>query len=125
MPYCANCGTEMATAANACPQCGQPVAGRGTYGARQTEGTAVASLVLGIAGIVVCPLICSILAVIFGNQAQAKIRLDPALEGEGMAKAGIILGWIGIGLAALGILAFIAVLAAGVTTSDFDSVMGL
>lgn len=67
----------------------------------------MASLVLGIAGLVVCPLICSVLAVIFGNQAQGRIQADPSLEGEGMAKAGSILGWVGIGLAALGIVIFV------------------
>ena len=67
------------------------------YGAvRRTEGTAVASLVLGIAGFVVCPLICSVLAIVFGVQAKNKIRQDPSLQGEGMAQAGFILGIISL-----------------------------
>lgn len=114
MPYCSNCGTEMAEQAASCPSCGHPAprAQRAT-GARRTEGTAVASLVLGIAGFVVCPLITSILAIVFGNQAQRKIAQDPSLEGEGMAKAGVILGWIGVALFAVGILFFIIVIASG------------
>lgn len=109
MPFCTNCGTQMADTAQACPQCGHPGPRPqgGVAGARRTEGTAVASLVLGIAGLVVCPLICSILAVIFGSQAQGRIRADPSLEGEGMAKAGSILGWVGIGLTAIGIVVFV------------------
>lgn len=114
MPYCSNCGTEMAEQAVSCPSCGHPAPrARPAAGARRTEGTAVASLVLGIAGFIICPLIPSILAIVFGNQAQRKIGQDPSLEGDGMAKAGVILGWIGVGLAALGILIVILVAASG------------
>jgi hypothetical protein len=76
----------------------------------RTEGSAVAALVLGILGIMACPLILSIPAVIVGTQARAKIRQDPTLEGEPLARAGIILGWIGIGLAAIGIIVAILVI---------------
>jgi hypothetical protein len=85
------------------------------YPTRRTDGQAIASLVLGIAGFTVCPLICSIIAVVLGSQARQRIADDPTLEGDGMAKAGVILGWIGIGLAALGIVAW--VLAAVFTVS--------
>lgn len=59
------------------------------------DGNAVASLILGILGITVIPLICSILAVILG---RASIR-DAHKRGErrsAMATAGVILGWIGV-----------------------------
>lgn len=101
MAFCANCGREISDAAVACPHCGHPRGGVGPAVARRNEGRAVASLILGIAGLVVCPLVPSILAIIFGNQAREKIRADPSLEGEGMAKAGVILGWVGIGLSIL------------------------
>jgi len=107
MAFCANCGTEMSDQASACPKCGHP---RVQAAAGRTEGSAVAALVLGILGIMACPLILSIPAVIVGNQARAKIRQDPTLEGEPLARAGIILGWIGIGLAAVGIIAAILAL---------------
>ena len=59
------------------------------------DGNAVASLILGILGITVTPLICSILAVILGRASigDAHKRGEP---GSGMAKAGVILGWIGV-----------------------------
>ena len=59
------------------------------------DGNAVASLILGILGITVIPLICSILAVILGRASigDAHKRGEP---GSGMAKAGVILGWIGV-----------------------------
>ncbi len=114
MPYCSNCGTEMAEQAISCPSCGHPAPrAQPATGARRTEGTAVASLVLGIAGFIICPLIPSILAIVFGNQAQRKIAQDPSLEGEGMAKAGVILGWIGVALVVVGILFIVIVAASG------------
>jgi len=88
------------------------------YGpARRTEGLAVASLVLGIGGFVVCPLICSVLAVIFGLQAKTKIRQDPSLQGEGMAQAGFILGIIGLAIGAI-VLVIIIIAAANSNSSS-------
>jgi hypothetical protein len=98
---------------------GQPPASYG--GARRTEGLAVASLVLGIAGFVVCPLICSILAIIFGQQAKNKIRLDPSLQGEGMAQAGFILGIIGL---AVGVLFLIIVIIAAANNNSSSAGLG-
>ena len=61
------------------------------------NGLAVASLVLGIVGWTVC--IGSILAVVFGFVARTQIQDSRgAQSGEGMAKAGIILGFVGIAL---------------------------
>jgi hypothetical protein len=66
------------------------------------NGMAIASLILGIAGLTVLPLISSIFAIIFGYMARRDIRQRPSqTSGEGMAKAGIILGWIGVGLLVL------------------------
>ena len=90
MAFCANCGNQISELAASCPECGHP-AGRGAapYAAARTEGTAIASLVLGIAGFVICPIVCHILAVVLGNQARTKIRNDPSLDGEPLARAGI------------------------------------
>jgi len=107
--FCANCGSEVSDQAPVCPKCGHP---RTAPRTGRTEGSAVAALILGILGITTCPLILSIPAVIVGNQARAKIRLDPTLEGDSLARAGVVLGWVGIGLAtvgiAIGILALVA-----------------
>lgn len=124
MAFCENCGREISDRAPMCPSCGHPnpMAGSGgaaVGGARRVEGNATASLVLGIAGLVVCPLVCSILAIVFGNSAKRKLEADPSLEGEGFAKAGVILGWVGIALFAVGVLFFIVAVAisAGTATS--------
>jgi hypothetical protein len=105
MPYCAFCGTQIADAATTCPKCGHPQGTPATPAAaapvRRTEGGAIAALILGIAGIIVCPFVPSIIAVIVGSQARKKIAEDQMLEGDALAKTGVILGWVGIGLGAL------------------------
>jgi len=59
------------------------------------DGNAVASLILGILGITVVPLICSILAVILGRASIGDAH-KRGEGGSGMARAGVILGWIGV-----------------------------
>ena len=64
---------------------------------RQTDSQAIASLVCGILGILFCPIILSIVALVLGNQSKKRIaESGGTLDGEGMAKAGTILGIIGI-----------------------------
>ena len=40
------------------------------YQPQPTSGAAITSLVLGICGLVVCPLVCSVLAIVYGKRAQ-------------------------------------------------------
>lgn len=68
---------------------------------KQTHGLAIASLVLGIASWVGCWLLFSIPAVICGHLAKNRIQSDPYQTGEGLATAGLILGYINIGLSVL------------------------
>jgi hypothetical protein len=71
----------------------------------QTSGLAIASLVTGIGGLTIIPLLGSILAIILGYMARNDIRQRSGqVTGEGLAMAGIVLGWIGIGLTVLGLL---------------------
>ncbi len=64
-----------------------------------SAGLAIASMVLGIISLFVClswlAAICGILAIIFGIIARNKVR-DGTGSGEGMAKAGLIMGCIGL-----------------------------
>ena len=80
-----------------------------------TSGMAIASLVLGIGGVTVLPLIGSILALIFGYMARKDIRQRPTeVTGEGLAMAGIVLGWISVVLAVLGIILGVGFMACGI-----------
>jgi hypothetical protein len=59
---------------------------------------AIASLILGAAGWLVCG-VGSIVAVVLGFIARSQIKASGGRDtGDGMAKAGIILGFIGIAL---------------------------
>jgi hypothetical protein len=61
----------------------------------RTSGTAIASLVFGILSWCVLPFIGAILAIVLGHSARNEIRRAPpgAIDGEGFATAGLILGW--------------------------------
>ena len=73
-------------------------------GAVQTSGLAIAALVSGIAGWTILPLLGSILAIFLGYAARNEIRRDPdRLTGEGLAVAGLVLGWIMVGISVLGL----------------------
>lgn len=78
----------------------------------KTPGKATASLVLGIVGLLICPLVCSVLAIIFGQRAKREIAANPGLGGAGIAQAGFILGIVGL---VFGILFAILVVAGGLS----------
>jgi hypothetical protein len=77
---------------------GQPIVIRS-----KTNGFAIAALVLGIVWIY---WIGSILALVFGYIAKSQIdKSNGEQTGRGMAIAGIVLGWIGVGILLLLIVA--------------------
>jgi hypothetical protein len=72
------------------------------YPQPRTNGMAIASMVLGILWIY---WVGSVLALAFGYIAKSQIR-ERGEGGSGMATAGIVLGWIGVGfLVLIGVLA--------------------
>jgi hypothetical protein len=55
---------------------------------------AIVSLVLGLLGWTLLPLLGSLGAIICGHMARAEIRRNPdTMEGDGLAIAGLVLGW--------------------------------
>lgn len=78
------------------------------YGNPRTNSKAGWALGLGIVGFFTCPL-TGIAAVILGGQAKEEIRYTRE-QGEGMASAGVVLGWILCGLMALAVVGFLLVL---------------
>ena len=90
----------------------------GVVQATSTNGLAIASMVLGILWIY---WIGSILALVFGYVAKGQIERSAGRQGgRGMAIAGIVLGWIGVGFLALFIA--IAVLARDDIDDSFDGI---
>ena len=75
---------------------------------KQTSSLAIVSLVSGILGWTVVPWLGSIVAIITGHMARAEIRRNmDTMEGDGIAIAGLVLGWLSIGLTVLAIFAVI------------------
>ncbi len=65
---------------------------------------ALVSLIAGILGFTFFPIIASIVAIWTGYEARKETRsVPPKASGDGMATAGIIMGWIQIGLAVVSI----------------------
>jgi len=69
--------------------------------------TAIISLIAGILGLTFLPLIGSIVALITSSMAKNEIaESGGSLSGEEMARVGMILGWIGVGLTVIGVCVF-------------------
>lgn len=65
-----------------------------------TSTYAILSLAFGLIAWLMAPLLGAIVAVVCGHLARAEIRRSPhPLEGDGMALAGLILGYLQIVLA--------------------------
>lgn len=70
----------------------------------QTSSLAVISLVAGIISFFILPLVGAIVAVVTGNMAKKEIYQSRGrMTGLGMAKWGLVLGWINIGLSVAGL----------------------
>jgi hypothetical protein len=89
---------------------------------KRTNPMAIASMTTSIVGLPL--LMCyglglpvSIVGAILGHIAKRQIR-ERDEQGEGMALAGIIMGWIGTGLAVLGVGALIVFIAAFARTGS-------
>jgi Domain of unknown function (DUF4190) len=77
--------------------------------APKTNGLAIASLVTSIVALSFCtPL--AFIGAIMGHAARRQIR-ERGEDGDGLALAGIVVGWIGVGLVIV-LIAFIALIAA-------------
>ncbi len=107
--YCPSCGTQNADDSKFCQNCGRALTGttetpqttpppvtssqtQPVTAEVRTSGLAVASLVLGIIGLLINLL--GVLAIIFGAISLGQINREPELKGKGMAIAGLVLGII-------------------------------
>jgi hypothetical protein len=76
-------------------------------GPPKTNSMAVASLVCGCGQVMFWPLI-TIPAIVLGHVARRQIR-QTGEQGSGMALAGLIMGYIGAGVLALGVIAIVLI----------------
>lgn len=102
--FCSGCGNNLAAGERFCRVCGKEVpASAGITPAvempavgtpAETSGKAIASLVCGLF-LFAFPM--SVLAIIFGHLSLSEIRKSAGrLKGEGMAIAGLVLGYLGV-----------------------------
>ncbi len=74
-----------------------------------TSTLAIISLIAAITGFTVFPLIGSIAAILTGYAARKETRaVPPLVGGDGLATAGIIMGWVQVGLGVVGLCCFLA-----------------
>lgn len=69
-----------------------------------THSLAWVSLIASITGLTIFPTIGSIVGLIAGYAARKEILANPEqFSGDGMATAGIVIGWLGFAVYAIGI----------------------
>jgi type IV pilus assembly protein PilA len=91
--FCARCGNRLVSAAAVA---GTPGTAYAPTGAETTSGKAIASLVMGV--LVFIPF-SAVAAIILGHLALSEIRKSAGrLKGQGLATAGLILGYAEIAL---------------------------
>src|SRR5579864_5120016 len=108
--FCTTCGTKITEDAASCPGCGKVLGNAGqdppspappgppVSSRPQPEGKALPSMVLGILALLFS-VVAGIPAIILGRLSLAEIKKNPGkLTGEGMARAGLVLGCISIAL---------------------------
>jgi len=70
---------------------------------------AIVSLVSGILGFTMLPLLGGLVALWTGYAARKETRaIPPTASGDGLATAGIVMGWVQLGLGVVGICCAIA-----------------
>ncbi len=94
-PFCNNCGASMQSTAPSVPYPVVPSAA--SVETVPTDGEATASLILGILSITMFLFLAGIPAIILGHMSRNNIHKSMGkLKGEGIALAGLIMGYISL-----------------------------
>jgi hypothetical protein len=89
---------------------------------RQTSALAVTSLVSGILGWTLLPFIGALVAIVTGHMARSEIRAaNGRLDGDGLAVAGLVLGWVAMALVLAAIVIVFAFLGGIAWIAALDS----
>ncbi len=120
--FCKNCGREVNS--SYCSNCGARTAenynynnthnvnlniGR-QYNPYKTNTYAIWSLILACTSFVFGWLITAVVAIILGNMAKNQIK-ERSEQGYNLASAGIIIGWVNVGLSIFAVMLMIVILA--------------
>jgi ABC-type phosphate transport system permease subunit len=72
---------------------------------RQTSTLAIVSLIFGLFGLTLLPLLGSLVAIVTGHLARGEIRREPQrLQGDGLAVAGLVLGYATVAITVLAVI---------------------
>ena len=119
------CDTTHAGTQIACPNCKATIAvPKETAGtaAQRNSGLAIASLVCSLSSFITC--IGWLPGIICGHMAKSRIRRDASLKGNGLATAGLVIGYLililGTGTAAYRIWSFSAAVKHGFENAKHD-----
>jgi uncharacterized membrane protein YjgN (DUF898 family) len=141
--FCFKCGSAMPDGTSTCSNCGTPAAPMASaiapppapanvlpgnalpvvapqYIVAPTEDKAIISMILGILALVSFSILAGIPAIILGKMSRDNIRASSGrLSGEGMATAGIVMGWVSVGIVGLAVVVvlIIVIFAAAVANS--------
>src|SRR5216684_260375 len=140
--FCTNCGEDAPQTALYCAKCGTRVAlqqiadlpSAGNLPAEQVapavaypqmvvaqtqdDTCAILGLVFGILSLAGIGILASIPAIILGHVARKNIRASGGrLSGQGMATAGMVLGWISCGLFIMIVFIFVIIFVGAAATS--------
>lgn len=116
-PRCVACGYSLLgmRVDDTCPECGRRI--WETLAPNSGNGMAVASLVTGIVSIVLCQaygvpsIVCGVAALVLASKARVRVASGRASASSlGMVKAGMICGWVGVGLGVLYVLVLVLLL---------------
>jgi hypothetical protein len=134
MIQCPNCYAQNADGSTSCYNCRSPLAPTGApayyaqpggaavaAAAPSTSIMAILSLVFSLLGLLfILPIIGSIVGAILGHMATREIRQKAGLvAGEGLARAGVIISYVGLVLWGLCCVGYIVLLILGVGLSAF------
>jgi hypothetical protein len=88
---------------------------------KRTDSYAIASLACSLSACFGTFLAGSITGIILGKKSRARVAADPELDGEGLARAGIVLGWVGTAFGLFLLLSVLAGMFSSVSSSgSFD-----
>jgi len=87
----------------------------------RTSSLAIVSLIFGILAYIFLPFLGALIAVICGHSARSEIRCAPpgSIEGDGLALAGLILGWIQLACTFIAVVFVVLVLFGAIAFSGF------
>jgi type IV pilus assembly protein PilA len=114
---CSKCGNTIGENSQFCDRCGESVPNAQTSTApivpgaalpSETSGKAIASLLSGIFGLLIFP--AAIAAIVLGHISRSEIRKSAGrLKGAGLALSGLIMGYLGLSVIPVLIIAAIAI----------------